>query len=80
MEQTNFGLLEIREYAPILKLLVELWFYILAKFNERWAEVAARVEALTNLERRSHVANLRTFGQWQVLDDGHTQAKVQTTD
>lgn len=39
-----------------------------------------REEIVTPPMDWSHMANLREFGQWQVLDDGHTQAKIQTID
>lgn len=79
VEQANLGILSIHEFGP-LKLLIEIWYYILAKFNERRVEAFAWKIVLIDPAHRAHLTNLRTFGQWQVLDDGHTQAKVQMTD
>lgn len=71
MEQANSGLLHIREFAPF-KLLVELWYYMQGKGNERREEALLQQEILTDPAHHAHEANLRTFGQWQVHDDGHT--------
>lgn len=79
VEQANPGFLAIHEFASF-KLLVEMWYYLQAKFNNRREEAKAREEVLTLPAYQSHMANLYEFGQWQVLDDGSTQAKVQTID
>lgn len=39
VEQANSGFLPICQFAP-LKLLIELWFYLLGKFNEHHKETA----------------------------------------
>lgn len=78
-EQANSGLLSIREFA-LFKLLVELWYYLQQKFNLRRATALGTQDVFTEPALVRHEANLRTFGQWHVLDDGAVQAKVQTMD
>lgn len=79
VEQANSGFLPIRQFVP-LKLLIELWFYLLAKFNERREEAANMIEVLIDPAHCTHMVNLNFFGQWYVIDDGRTQTKVQTID
>lgn len=57
IEQANSSLLTIHEFGP-LKLLLELWYYILGKFNERQTQNAARDKLITPPTKRSHAANL----------------------
>lgn len=61
VEQANSGLLPIHDFAP-LKLLIELWYYLLAKCNERRDEASIKEEILTDPAHRTHMANLCTFG------------------
>lgn len=69
VEQANSGLLAIREFAS-LKLLVELWYYIQGKYNERRVEAQAREELLTP---QHTVAIWRTC---QALDSGRFRMTV----
>lgn len=73
------GLLPIHKFSPF-KLLLELWYYIHVKFNERCAEALQADNIFTEPTQFCHEQNLHTFGQWGVLDDGGLQAKVQTMD
>lgn len=44
--------------------------------NARRQEATRREEVLIGPTHRSHMANLRMYDQWQIQDDGATQAKV----
>lgn len=79
VEQANSGLLPIRFFAPF-KLLIELWYYIEVKFNERRAKALQANNVYTEPAQFWHEQNLRSFGRWGVLDDGGSQAKVHTMD
>lgn len=46
MEQANYGLLSICEFAPF-KLLLELWYYLQGNFNLRRIEVAQATNTWT---------------------------------
>lgn len=39
-----------------------------------------RTDTLSKPAHKRHLVNLKNHGQWQVLDDGGLEAKVQTTD
>ncbi|CAM6081569.1 unnamed protein product [Calypogeia fissa] len=79
VEQANSGLLSIRDFDPF-KLLMELWYYIQQQHNDRRSAAMARHEMYCHQASRRHSSNLQSFGQWQVVDDGEHQAKVQTID
>lgn len=59
-KQENLGLLMIREYA-LVKLLMELWYCLQEKCNERRAKAHTREEVLIGLAHQSHAANLCNF-------------------
>lgn len=68
-----------REFSPF-KLILELWYYLQLKFNERRTKSLQVDDIFIEPAQVWHEMNLRTFGQWGMHDDGGHQAKVQTMD
>lgn len=67
-KQANSGLLPIHEFPP-LKIMIELWYYIQVKFKNKHNIAKAQEEFLTEPAQIRHDMNVRTYGQWEVLDD-----------
>lgn len=68
-EQTNLGLLSIREFSPY-KILLEGYYYIQHKFTDRRAKALDNIETFIDVALERHAKNVANFGQWEVLDNG----------
>lgn len=79
-EQTNLGLLPIREFAPY-KILLEGYYYIQKKFTDREEKQWRATTCSLKLRWRGTLKTCRILDNirfWMI--DGAGQAKIQTSD
>lgn len=63
------------------KLMMEMWYHIQKKMKDRQTEIEASQTPFTEEEApHDDAVDQQTYGQWQTLDDGHCQAKLQTAE